>query len=79
MNAPSNDPVVVLPFLFDGDAMVLNLGLADKHVTILSIDVYPDNQNTAARAESFRDLAPHRKRAVINHINRKYPGKMIHT
>lgn len=59
--------------------MVINLQLSDVQVSILSIDVYPNNQNVDPTAETFSDLTPQQRRAVINHINRKYPGKVIHT
>lgn len=67
-----------LPFLFDGDGLILHLRNEQRHVYLLSIDVFPNNENVTPTSENFLDLTPEARRAVIAHVNRKYPGKVVH-
>lgn len=76
----SHDPHrETLPFIFNEDAYHIMLELHPSHVTILDILVFPNNQNVTPTKESFRDLTPDAKRAVINHVQRRHPGRMVHT
>ena len=76
-NSPNGTPASV-PFLYDGDGYAIHVRVADRHIYIDSVDVYPNNLNVDPTNESFMDLTPLARRAVIDHLNRKYPGKTIH-
>lgn len=68
-----------LPFLYsDGDTYHLELqNEGEKFVRLISITRYLNNQNTMGIAEKFHDLHWHLKKALIEHINRRYPGKTV--
>lgn len=69
-----------LPLVYDGDSFLIELSSpGERVVKITRILVFPDNVNSAPKHEKFSDLDSRARRAVINQINLRYPGRMVHT
>lgn len=67
-----------LPLIFEGDSFIITLAPSGtKCVRILRILRYPNNRNGEGIEESFRDLNPEEKAAVIQQINRRHTGKSV--
>lgn len=70
----------VLPLLHDSDAFHLTLShVSPGRVRLERVVRYPYNQNVEGVEESFRDLDPETKRAIIRQINRRYIGRTVLT
>ena len=64
-----------LPLLHDPDSFVIYLD--DSPLRILSITRFSNNQNTQGEQVLFYSLDEETRRAVLQQINRRYPGKVI--
>lgn len=73
-------PLPDLPLLHDGDSFLIELeSPGDRVIKIHRILIFPDNLNGQPKVEKFGDLDSRARRAVIDQINRRFPGKMVHT
>lgn len=67
-----------LPLVYESDAYLIELGQeSERIVRILRLLVFPDNRNGEPKFENFMDLAPSARRAVIEQVNRRYPGRTV--
>lgn len=66
-----------LSLLHDGDSFVLELLPEEKHVRVLRILRYENNQNVEASSPRFFDLNPRTRDAIIRQIQRRHPGKTV--
>lgn len=78
-NSPNFLPLDDLPLFYQDDSYLIELIGAERVVKIKRILVFPGNQNVSPKVESFGDLDSRARRAVINQINLRHPGKMVHT
>lgn len=67
-----------LPLLHDGDSYIIYLKeVGQKCVKILQLHRYANNDSRNCVEESFGDLAPETKQAVILQVNRRHQGKTV--
>lgn len=66
-----------LPLLHDGDGYVLSLSEHGRDLLLLTLLRYENNENSDPLSLKFFDLDERGRAAVLQQIQRRYPGRSV--
>lgn len=78
MPPPNLTPLADIPLYHDGDGYLIEVAGGERVIKITRILVFPGNENSSPKVERFGDLDSRARSAIIQQINRRHVGKMVH-